>query len=158
MRSIKHGFEIEFQQKQLHTFFAYFRTEKIGCFEFPLRFGINKGWTIKGAVMYLGEPMQKSNREVEIIYPHLGLGLVFLGGWTNENSQIKYAYLYPPEDIRVCAACGKKFEKSTNEEGRLYNKARRVSICRCEAVSYCSGQCEKKHYGQHLIFCELGEL
>ena len=54
MRSIKHGFEIEFQNGNFYTFFAYFRTEKIGCFEFPLLFGINKGWTIKGAVMYLG--------------------------------------------------------------------------------------------------------
>jgi hypothetical protein len=63
--------------------FAYFRSDKISCFEFPLKFGINKGWKIKGAVMYLGEPPKKSNKSVEIIYPHLGLGLVFLGTYNN---------------------------------------------------------------------------
>lgn len=46
--------------------------------------------------MYLGEPSIKSKRAVEIIYPHLGLGLVFGGTWSNENSLISYAYFYAP--------------------------------------------------------------
>jgi hypothetical protein len=57
--------------------------------------------------MYLGEPLQKSAKTVEIIYPHLGLGLVFLGSYNNEDSLIDYAYLYAPEPIQVCAACRK---------------------------------------------------
>ncbi len=44
--------------------------------------------------MYLGEPPRKSHRAIEIIYPHLGLGLVFGGTWSNENALISEAYFY----------------------------------------------------------------
>ena len=96
IRSLKFGFEVEYEKGQLFTFFAYFRTNKIGCFEFPLKYGINKGWTIKGAAMYLGQPPKKSSKTVEIIYPHLGVGLTFLGTYNNEDSLINYIYLYSP--------------------------------------------------------------
>ena len=48
---------------------------------------MNKGWTLKGTVSFLGEPAVKG-KGLELIYPHLGLGLVFQGNWENENSLI----------------------------------------------------------------------
>ena len=59
--------------------------------------GINSGWNIKGTVSYLGEPPIKNSKMMEIIYPHLGLGLVFQGMWSNEMSLIEYVYIYKPE-------------------------------------------------------------
>ena len=56
----------------------------MGGFQGRVKYGVNQGWVIKGAVSYLGEPPVKNNKLVELIYPHLGLGLVFLGTWSNE--------------------------------------------------------------------------
>ena len=58
--------------------------------------------------MYLGQPPVKSNRMVEIIYPHLGLGLVFAGTWNDQSSLVNYAYLYEPQKILFCAGCKEK--------------------------------------------------
>jgi hypothetical protein len=77
--------------------FVYFRTPKMNPFSSISLFGINSGWNIKGTVSYLGEPPIKNSKMMEIIYPHLGLGLVFQGMWSNELSQVEYAYIYPRE-------------------------------------------------------------
>ncbi len=60
--------------------------------------------------------------------------------------------------MRVCAGCGKEFEESEGEECRLFNKEGKLLECRGQCVMYCSLGCMGKHYRQHLIFCELGEL
>ena len=69
---------------------------------------INSGWNIKGTVSYLGEPPIKNSKMMEIIYPHLGLGLVFQGMWSNEMSLIEYVYIYKPEGEWHCAGCSKQ--------------------------------------------------
>ena len=87
--------------------------------------GINKGWNIKGAVYYLGEPPVKNKKMMEVIYPHLGLGLVFQGMWSNELSLIDYAYVYQKEGNNCCAGCAQ-------------NKNTFFFACRCKLVQYCS--------------------
>lgn len=77
---------------------------KIASFSAPLIYGINKNWTIKTAILYFGEPVTKSGKLVEVIYPHLGLGLVFQGSYSNEDSPIDYAYIFKREKSR-CGAC-----------------------------------------------------
>ena len=79
----------------------------MGIFEGEVYLGINKGWNIKGAVYYLGEPPVKNPKMMEIIYPHLGLGLVFQGTWSNELSLIDSAYIYEKEVKWCCGGCGK---------------------------------------------------
>ena len=83
LRSVKAGLELEFDKGLLSTIFVYFRAHKMQCFEGIVKYGINRGWSIKGAVSYLGEPPVKNPKLLEIIYPHLGIGLVFQGTWSN---------------------------------------------------------------------------
>lgn len=94
IRSINAGFEIELLKGKIYTFFAYFRQPKISSFSEPLIYGINKNWTIKTATLFFGEPVTKSSKLVEIIYPHLGIGLVFQGTYNNEDSPIDYVYIF----------------------------------------------------------------
>lgn len=112
----------------------------MGLFSSPFLYGINKNWTIKTAVYYFGEPATKSAKMVEIIYPHLGLGLVFQGSYNNEDSPIDYVYVFKKEGSR-CASCLK--EALMGEWFR----------CECDCVAYCSKECKSKHYGTHLMFC-----
>jgi hypothetical protein len=77
------GWEIEVRQGKVDTFFAYFRTHKMAAWEGRLRAGVRAEWTLKGAVMLLGEPATKSSKMVELIYPQIGIGLVFQGTWNN---------------------------------------------------------------------------
>ncbi len=81
MRSLQGGFEIEFADKKIETFFAYFKTKKFSTFKGTLPFGINEKWTLRSAVLYFGEPKSKSKHMVEIVYDNLGVGLVFQGHW-----------------------------------------------------------------------------
>ncbi len=55
----------------------------MSAFEGVLPFDINSSWTIRTAIMYLGEPIVKSKKMVEIIYENLGIGIVFQGAWNN---------------------------------------------------------------------------
>lgn len=82
-RCVAKGWEIEVRQGKLDTFFAYFRTSKMAAWEGRLKGGVRAEWTLKGAVMVLGEPATKSSKMVELIYPQIGMGLVFQGTWNN---------------------------------------------------------------------------
>ena len=62
---------------------------------------------------------------MEIIYPHLGLGLVFRGSWSDEASAIEYCYWFEGEEREFCGGCGKGMERAFWE-------------CGCGWVSYCS--------------------
>jgi hypothetical protein len=140
LRSLKGGFELEFAKERLETAFLYFRTAKQSCFEGVAHLGIHKGWTIKSAVCFLGEPPTKNPKLMEIIYPHLGLGLAFQGSWTQEQSLIEYCYIYPREGEWYCGGCAKKCTSP-------------IFACLCGLVQYCSEKCYGRHYGHHVIFC-----
>lgn len=84
----------------------------MGKFEGVLPYGVNEKWSLRNTIMYLGEPHTKSKHIVEIIYPALGLGLVFKGGWSQEDNLIDYGYFYEKEYESIqCAGCAKNIKR-----------------------------------------------
>ena len=93
--------------------------------------------------MYLGQPNQKSNKGIEIVYDALGLGIVFQSGnnWGKEDALIEYLYYFQKLNTKTCAACLKKHPQH-------------YQCKNCCLVNYCSEECKQKHYGNHLVFCQ----